>query len=166
MTVLVTGVTGFVGSAVARALLAEGWTIRALVRAGADPRNLEGLDLEIVKGDLTDPASLARAVAGCEAVFHVAADYRLWVPDPERIYATNVEGSASLVRAAAEAGVSRIVYTSSVAALGLTNDASPADEDTPVGLANMIGHYKRSKYLAEEAVRKLVHEFKHAYEMK
>ncbi len=158
MTVLVTGVTGFVGSAVARALLAEGWTIRALVRAGADPRNLEGLDLEIVKGDLTDPASLARAVAGCEAVFHVAADYRLWVPDPERIYATNVEGSASLVRAAAEAGVSRIVYTSSVAALGLTNDASPADEDTPVGLANMIGHYKRSKYLAEEAVRKLVAE--------
>ena len=158
MTALVTGVTGFVGSAVARALLAEGWTVRALVRPGADRRNLEGLDLDVVEGDLTEPASLARAVAGCEAVFHVAADYRLWVPDPERIYATNVEGSASLVRAAAEAGASRIVYTSSVAALGLTEDASPADEDTAVGLANMIGHYKRSKYLAEEAVRGLAAE--------
>ncbi len=135
MTALVTGVTGFVGSAVARVLVAEGWTVRALVRAGANRRNLEGLDLEIVEGDLTDPASIASAVAGCEAVFHVAADYRLWVPDPERIYATNVEGSRNLVRAAAQAGVSRIVYTSSVAALGLTTDARPADENTPVGLA-------------------------------
>jgi dihydroflavonol-4-reductase len=160
MRALVTGATGFVGAAVARALLAQDWTVRALVRPSAGRRNIDGLDLDVVEGDLTDPSSLSRAVAGCEAVFHVAADYRLWVPDPERIYGTNVEGSANLVRIAAEAGASRIVYTSSVATLGLNKDASPAanlaDEDTPVSLTDMIGHYKRSKYLAEDAVRKLV----------
>jgi dihydroflavonol-4-reductase len=150
---LVTGATGFVGSAVARALLAEGWQVRALVRAGSDRRNVATLALEPVVGDLTDPASLERAVAGCEAVFHVAADYRLWAPQPRQLYHTNVEGTANLLAAAQRAGVGRIVYTSSVATVGLPADGRAGAEDTPVGLAQMIGHYKRSKFLAEERAR-------------
>ncbi|MCW5770754.1 MAG: NAD-dependent epimerase/dehydratase family protein [Rhodospirillaceae bacterium] len=153
--VLVTGATGFVGAAVARRLLSEGAQLRFLVRAGSDTRNIDGLPGERAVGDLGDPASLARAVAGCEAVFHVAADYRLWVPRPAEIYRANVDGSAALVRAAAKAGVGRIVYCSSVAVLGTDKSGRPADEDTPVALADMIGHYKRSKFLAEEAVRDL-----------
>ncbi len=156
MTTLVTGATGFVGSAVARKLLARGAAVRVLTRMGSDSRNLEGLEIERVTGDLTDRASLARAVAGCDALFHVAADYRIWVPDPAKIYAVNVEGSRALLQTAAEAGVARIVYTSSVATLGLTKDGSAADENTPVTIDDMIGHYKRSKYLAEEAVRTLI----------
>jgi len=154
--ILVTGATGFVGAAVARKLLAKGAALRFLVRANSDPRNIEGLEGERVVGDLGDAASLKRAAAGCSALYHVAADYRLWVPRPEEIYRINVEGSVALVRAAAEAGVSRIVYCSSVAVLGINKDGTPSDEDTPVSLADMIGHYKRSKFLAEEAVRKLV----------
>ena len=158
MTALVTGATGFVGSAVARRLLREGMPVRVMTRAKSDRRNIEGLDVEVALGDLCDPASLARALQGCDALFHVAADYRLWVPDPEAIYAINVEGTRNLLRAAAEAGVDRIVYTSSVAVLGLHKDGSPAHEETPVGLGDMIGHYKRSKYLAEVEVRRLVEE--------
>jgi dihydroflavonol-4-reductase len=153
---LVTGATGFVGSAVARALLAEGWQVRALVRAGSDRRNVATLALEPVVGDLTDPASLERAVAGCEAVFHVAADYRLWAPQPRQLYHTNVEGTANLLDAAQRAGVGRIVYTSSVATVGLPPDGRAGTEDTPVELAQMIGHYKRSKFLAEERAREAV----------
>ena len=156
MTVLVTGATGFVGSAVARALLARGNQVRVLARPGSDRRNLAGLELEVVSGDLGDPGSLAPAVAGCEALYHVAADYRLWVPKPEQIYRTNVAGTRALMRAAAEAGVARIVYTSSVATLGHRGDGGPADEATPVTLEDMIGHYKRSKFLAEAEVQRLI----------
>lgn len=158
MKALVTGASGFIGSAVARRLIEAGFEVRALARAKSDPRNLAGLVCEIVRGDLTDPASLARAVEGCSALFHVAADYRLWVPDPETTYRTNVEGTRDLMRAACSAGVARVVYTSSVATLGLHEDGSPADEGTPSTLADMIGHYKRSKFLAEEEVKRMVRE--------
>lgn len=156
MTSLVTGATGFVGSAVTRALLARGETVRVLARPDSDRRNIESLSVEVAEGDLRDPASLERALAGCEALFHVAADYRLWVPDPETIYEANVAGTRRLMLAAGQAGVARIVYTSSVATLGLNRDGSPANEETPVALSDMIGHYKRSKFLAEEEVRGLV----------
>jgi dihydroflavonol-4-reductase len=158
--ILVTGATGFVGAAVARRLVAEGASVRLLVRARSDTRNIEGLPGERVVGDLGDAASLKRAARGCVAVYHVAADYRLWVPRPEDIYRINVEGSVALVRATAEAGAARIVYCSSVAVLGINKAGTPSDEATPVTLADMIGHYKRSKFLAEEAVRKLAAEEK------
>jgi len=158
MKAFVTGATGFVGAAVARQLLEAGATVRVLARVGSDRRNLEDLDVETVEGDLRDRPSLDRAVRGCDAVFHVAADYRLWVRRPAEIYENNVEGSRNVMRAAGEAGIKRIVYTSSVAVLGLNGDGSAADEDTPVALGDMIGHYKRSKFLAEEEVRRLVAE--------
>ncbi|MCG6870322.1 MAG: NAD-dependent epimerase/dehydratase family protein [Gammaproteobacteria bacterium] len=158
MKTLITGATGFVGSAVTRKLLEQGGTIRALCRARSNTRNLSGLPVEIMTGDLTDTASLQRAVAGCEALFHVAADYRLWVPRPEVLYRSNVRGTRDLMRAALEAGLRRIVYTSSVATLGLNSDGTPADERTPVTIEHMIGHYKRSKYLAEQEVSRLVAE--------
>lgn len=151
MRALVTGATGFVGAAVARALAREGWQLRALVRAGADRSNLEGIAIEVAIGDLTDCASLESAVKDCGAVFHVAADYRLWAPEPAQLYRANVDGTRALLDCAHRAGVSRIVYTSSVATMGLPADGSPGSETTPVGLADMIGHYKRSKYLAEQA---------------
>ncbi|MBI1776121.1 MAG: NAD-dependent epimerase/dehydratase family protein [Proteobacteria bacterium] len=155
---LVTGASGFVGAAVIRALIAEGRNVRVLLRPGRDRRNIAGLPLEAVEGALEDHGSLRRAVAGCAALFHVAADYRLWVPDPQAMYRANVEGTRALMQAALEAGVERVVYTSSVATLGLDPAGRPADETTPVELADMIGPYKRSKYLAEEAVRALVQE--------
>ncbi len=150
---LVTGATGFVGAAVARALLAEGWQVRALVRRGSDRRNVATLAVEQVEGDLTDRASLEAALAGCEAAFHVAADYRLWAPQPQELYRTNVEGTVHLLEAARRAGVRRIVYTSSVATVGLPGHGGCGTEETPVALADMIGHYKRSKFLAEERAR-------------
>ncbi|MBW4051066.1 MAG: NAD-dependent epimerase/dehydratase family protein [Proteobacteria bacterium] len=150
---LVTGATGFVGAAVVRALLAQGWQVRALVRRGSDRRNVASLPVEQVVGDLTDAASLRGALEGCGAVFHVAADYRLWAPRPEELYRANVEGTGHLLDAARGAGVRRIVYTSSVATVGLPADGRPGTEDTPVGLGEMIGHYKRSKFLAEERAR-------------
>jgi dihydroflavonol-4-reductase len=127
--------------------------VRALVRPGSDRRNLDGLDVEIAEGDLRRPQSLAPAVSGCDLLFHVAADYRLWVPEPKTMYEVNVEGTRRLFEAAGEAGLRRIVYTSSVATLGHLAGNRPADEHTPVGLADMVGHYKRSKFMAEEAVR-------------
>jgi len=145
---LVTGGTGFVGANVVRALLAAGATVRVLARPGGDRRGLAGLAIEIVEGDLRDPPSLGRAVAGIPAVYHVAADYRLWAPDPRELYRTNVEGSRALLQAAAEAGARCIVYTSTVGALGIPADGSPGTEDTPVSLADMVGPYKRSKFLA------------------
>jgi len=156
MTTLVTGATGFVGSAVARQLLARGESVRALARPGSDRRNLAGLDLEIAEGDLGDPASLERALRGCQALFHIAADYRLWVPRPEEIYSANVAGTRRLMELAGEIGVARIVYTSSVATLGIVSGGTPGDETTPVCLDDMIGHYKRSKFLAEQEVDTLV----------
>ena len=150
---LVTGATGFVGAAVARALLAEGWHVRALVRGGSDCRNVATLEVEQVVGDLTDAASLERACDGCEAAFHVAADYRLWAPQPQVLYETNVDGTGNLLDAAQRAGVRRVVYTSSVATVGIPADGTPGREETAVSLADMIGHYKRSKFLAEERAR-------------
>lgn len=156
MTTLVTGATGFVGAAVARKLLERGEPVRVLVRPESDRRNLEGLKVDPVEGDLRDRASLARALKGVGSLYHVAADYRLWTRDPGELYASNVEGSKAIVEAAAEAGVGRMVYTSSVAVLGINKDGSPSNEYTPVSLSDMIGHYKRSKFLAEEAVRALI----------
>ncbi len=153
MRALVTGATGFVGAAVTRALLAEGWEVRVLVRGGSDRRNLAALAVEQAVGDLTDAQSLVRALDGCEAAFHVAADYRLWAPRPEQLYRTNVDGTSHFLEAAQRAGVRRIVYTSSVATIGLPADGRPGTEDTAVGLSDMIGHYKRSKFLAEERAR-------------
>lgn len=153
---LVTGATGFVGSAVARALISAGHDVRALARPGGDRANLTGLSVEIAEGRLEDAASLTAALAGCTALFHVAADYRLWVPDPDAMLRTNVEGTRALMRAAMAAGIKRIVYTSSVAALGLHGDGTPADETTPSSLADMIGPYKQSKFLAEQAVSEMV----------
>jgi dihydroflavonol-4-reductase len=158
VTTLVTGATGFVGSAVARALVSRGTPVRAMVRRGSSLRLIEQLAVETVTGDLSDPASCRAALEGCDALFHVAADYRLWVPQPEAMYRTNVEGTRQLLQAAAAAGVGRIVYTSSVATLGLRPDRSAADETTPATLAGMVGHYKRSKFLAERVVHELVAE--------
>ncbi len=151
MRALVTGASGFVGAALARTLLAAGWQVRVLVRAGSDRRNLRTLAVHSAVGDLTDAASLERAVEGCDAVFHAAADYRLWVPDPQTMYRANVDGTRNLLEAAARAGVKRIVYTSSVACIGLPADGGVGTEDTPVSLSSMVGHYKRSKFLAEQA---------------
>jgi dihydroflavonol-4-reductase len=153
MRALVTGATGFVGAAVARVLLQEGWEVRALARKGSDRRNLQSIAAEVVEGDLADTTSLARALSGCEGLFHVAADYRLGAFDPQQLYKTNVEGTRNILDAARDAGVRRIVYTSSVATIGIPKDGSPGTEDSPSTLEDMIGHYKRSKYLAEEVAR-------------
>ncbi len=156
MKTLITGANGFVGSAVMRHCLDAGQEVRVMVRPGSDRKNLEGLDVEIIEGDLQDKVSLEIAVKNCNAVFHVAADYRLWIPDPDNMYQTNVKGTRDLMLASAEAGVDKIVYTSSVAVLGINSDGTPATEETPVTVDDMIGHYKRSKYLAEKEVSKLV----------
>jgi len=148
---LVTGGTGFVGSHVVRALVEKGRRVRCLVRPASRRDNLDGLDVEIAFGDLTDAASLAAALSGVETLYHVAADYRLWARDPAELYRANAGGTENLLAAAAGAGVSRVVYTSSVAALGLTADGSPANELTPVERARIIGHYKKSKYDAERS---------------
>ncbi|OYV36098.1 MAG: NAD-dependent dehydratase [Rhodospirillales bacterium 20-64-7] len=152
---LVTGATGFVGAAVARALAQAGYQLRLTARAGSDRQNLAGLAAEIVTADLAQPETLVPAVQGCRYVLHVAADYRLWVPDPEYMRKVNIDGSVALLQAAQAAGVERVVYTSSVAALGLGTHGAVADETTPVDPANLIGAYKRSKYDAEQAVRAL-----------
>jgi dihydroflavonol-4-reductase len=156
MKALVTGATGFVGAAVARALSSAGWQVRALVRGGSDRSNLVPLAVEAVEGDLADTGSLERALEGCAGLFHVAADYRLGARDPSQLYRTNVEGTRNILNAARTAGVARIVYTSSVATIGIPSDGSPGDERTPVALSHMIGHYKRSKFLAEEVAREAV----------
>src|SRR5271165_610489 len=151
---LVTGATGFVGAAVARALLRRGERVRVLARPRSDRRNLAGLSVEIAEGAMEDPRSLARAVAGCRYVYHVAADYRIWVPDPAPMFRANVEGTRDLLTAALEAGAERVVYTSSVATLGLVSGGL-ADEGTPSSIDDIIGPYKRSKFAAEEVVREL-----------
>ena len=140
MRALVTGASGFVGAAVARALLNEGWQVRVLVRAGSNRANLRDLPVEIAVGDLTVAQSLDGALAQCDALFHVAADYRLGAPDPSELYRTNVEGTRNLLGAAVRAGVQKIVYTSSVATMGIPADGTPGDERTPVSLDAMIGH--------------------------
>ncbi|MDT8427663.1 MAG: NAD-dependent epimerase/dehydratase family protein [Pseudomonadales bacterium] len=159
MKALITGATGFVGSAVVRKLLEHGQIqVRALVRPNSDRQNLAALDVELSEGDLCDRESLVRALQGCQLLFHVAADYRLWVPDSASMYRTNVEATRTLMQVALDQDVERIVYTSSVAALGYHRDGTPADEETPSVLEDMIGHYKRSKFLAEQEVMTLVRE--------
>jgi len=150
---LVTGGTGFVGTHVVRALLARGRSVRCLARPGGVRTNLDGLDVEVVDGDLTDPPSLARAAAGCSTVYHCAADYRLNARRPVEIFDANVRGTENVMRAAADAGAGRVVYTSSVGALGLTKDGSPANEETPVEPETLIGAYKKSKHEAERVAR-------------
>jgi dihydroflavonol-4-reductase len=153
MKIFLTGATGFVGHHVARALAAEGADLRLLVRKSSNLANLEGIAGETHVGDLSEPESLKPALAGCDAVVHVAADYRLWIPDPKAMYRANVDGTRELLRMAREAGVPRVVYTSSVATMHFRTDGIVINEDTPVSLKDMVGHYKRSKFLAErEAV--------------
>jgi dihydroflavonol-4-reductase len=147
--VLVTGGTGFVGANLVRELLADGHTVRVLARRGGDRRALEGCRVEIVEGDLLEDESVRAAVAGARRVYHVAADYRLWAPDSAVLYRTNVDGTRAVLAAAAEAGAERIIYTSTVGAVGIPKDGSPGDERTPVSLADMVGAYKASKFLAE-----------------
>jgi dihydroflavonol-4-reductase len=146
----VTGATGFLGSHVARVLADQGAELRLLVRPTSNLKNLQGLEAETATGDLRDAASLEKAMSGCDTVFHVAADYRLWVRDPEEMYRSNVEGTRAILEAARKNGVRRVVYTSSVATMGFTRNGHPADEASPVALADMIGHYKRSKFMAEQ----------------
>ena len=153
--IFITGATGFVGSAVLRKLIERGHEVRAMVRPASDRRNLDGLSVEVVKGDLTEPATLGKALKGCRGLFHVAADYRLWAPDPAPMFKANVEGTRAIMLAAGDAGVERIVYTSSVATLGLLPGDQASDEETPVGFEDMIGPYKQSKFLAEAEVRAL-----------
>ena len=150
MLAFVTGATGFLGSHVARVLADNGADMRLLVRSSSNLRNIEGLRADRALGDLRDPASLEKAMAGCDVVFHVAADYRLWVRDPNEMYRSNVEGTRAILEAARKNGVRRLVYTSSVATIGFTRNGYPANEDSPVSLADMIGHYKRSKFMAEQ----------------
>jgi dihydroflavonol-4-reductase len=150
MKVFVTGATGFVGHHVARALAAEGADLRLLVRKSSNLQNLEGIAGETHVGDLADPESLRPALVGCDAVMHVAADYRLWIRDPATMYRVNVDGTRELLRMAREAGVARVVYTSSVATMHFRTDGLVINEDTPVSLKDMVGHYKRSKFLAEQ----------------
>lgn len=152
MKAFVTGATGFVGSHVARELAAQGAELRLLTRKTSQTRNISDLKAELVTGDLTDYSSLTRGMEGCELVFHVAADYRLWVRDPEQMYRANVEGTKNIIRAAQEKNVRRVVYTSTVATMGFTSNGTPCDEQSPVSLADMIGDYKRSKFMAEQAV--------------
>jgi dihydroflavonol-4-reductase len=154
MKVFLTGATGFVGHHVARALAAEGAELRMLVRKTSNLANLEGIAGETHVGDLAEPETLRAGLAGCDAVMHVAADYRLWIPDPASMYKINVEGTRELLRMAREVGVPRVVYTSSVATMHFRTDGIVINEDTPVSLKDMVGHYKRSKFLAEqEALR-------------
>jgi dihydroflavonol-4-reductase len=150
MLAFVTGATGFLGSHVARVLAEQGADLRLLVRPSSNTKNIADLKAELVTGDLGDHASLERGLAGCDVVFHVAADYRLWVRDPNEMYRSNVEGTRATLQAARKNGVRRVVYTSSVATMGFTSNGRPADESSPVSLDNMIGPYKRSKFMAEQ----------------
>jgi len=155
MDALVTGGTGFVGANLVRELLTAGASVRVLARQGSDRRALAGLPLEIAEGDLLDRASLRRAVAGANHVYHVAADYRLWARQPQAIYRSNVDGTRFILEEAAQAGSHRIVYTSTVGALGIPKDGTPGTEETPVCLEDMVGPYKRSKFLAEQVAVEL-----------
>ena len=150
MLAFVTGATGFLGSHVARVLAENGADLRLLVRPSSDLRNLEGVPGEQVVGDLRDPSSFENALAGCDVLFHVAADYRIWVRDPDEMYRSNVEGTRSILDSARRKGVRRTVCTSSVATMGFIGDGSDADENSPVNLEDMIGPYKRSKFMAEQ----------------
>ncbi|QEM68843.1 NAD-dependent epimerase/dehydratase family protein [Geobacter sp. FeAm09] len=156
MKTFITGATGFIGASIARELLKDGREVRALVRAGSDTSNLAGLDLELWQGDLRDQDSLRQGLKGCDVLYHAAADYRLWTRDPQQMYRVNVEGTKAVLEAALENGLARVVYTSSVGTLGNPGDGTPGTEDTPVALADMVGHYKKSKFLAEREAERFV----------
>lgn len=150
MKAFVTGATGFVGSHLARALTAQGAELRLLIRPTSRLDNIAELRAETAMGDLRNPESLKKAMTGCEFVFHVAADYRLWVRDPDQMYQSNVEGTRAIIQAAQESGVRRVIYTSSVATMAFTREGHIAGEDSPVSIQDMVGHYKRSKFMAEQ----------------
>lgn len=156
MKTFVTGATGFIGASIVRELLKEGREVRALVRAGSDTSNLKGLDIEPWQGNLLDRDGLRQGLKGCDALYHAAADYRLWTRDPQQMYRINVEGTTAVLEAALENGLSRVVYTSSVGTLGNPGDGTPGAEDTPVTMADMVGHYKKSKFLAEREAERFV----------
>src|SRR5690349_13027517 len=149
MRAFVTGATGFVGSHVAELLYTLGADLRLFIRKGSRLENISNLRAERVMGDLRDPESLRRGMRGCDVVYHVAADYRLWTRNPEEMYQVNVEGTRSVIQAAVEVNVRRVVYTSSVATMGFVGDGTAVKEEDPVSIEDMIGHYKRSKFLAE-----------------
>jgi len=159
--VFITGATGFVGSHVARRYAAEGARLRLLTRSTSRTDTLAGLDAELVTGDLRQPEGLRSALEGCDALVHVAADYRLWVRDPKEMYSANVDGTRELLRLACETGIQRVVYTSSVATMGFKSDGTIVNEDTLVSLADMIGHYKRSKFLGEQEAIKAARSGQH-----
>lgn len=161
MRVFITGATGFVGSHVARRYAAEGARLRLLTRSTSRTDTLAGLDAELVTGDLRQPEGLRSALEGCDALVHVAADYRLWVRDPKEMYSANVDGTRELLRLACETGIQRVVYTSSVATMGFKSDGTIVNEDTLVSLADMIGHYKRSKFLGEQEAIKAARSGQH-----
>lgn len=158
MRTLVTGATGFIGGHVAAALLRHGYTVRVLVRPGSDRRNLAGLDVEPVEGDLLDPASLRRALQGCTYLCHVAAAYTFWTPAPERVHAVNVLGTRNVLLAASHAGVQRIVYTSTESTIGIPEGRQLGVEDPPIPPAHLAGDYKQSKYQAEQLALRLCRE--------
>jgi dihydroflavonol-4-reductase len=153
---LVTGATGFLGAHIVRELLTDGVAVRVLARKGGNRRNLAGLDIEISEGDLLNKASLAAAVSGCDTLYHAAADYRLWAKEPAAMYAANVDGTRNVLQAALDAGLEKVVYTSSVGTLGNRGDGTPGDEDTPVSFGDMAGDYKKSKFLAEREAEAFV----------
>ncbi len=148
--IFVTGATGFIGASLVRELLEQGHAVKALVRPGSDKKNLQGLDIELCEGDLRSRESLAKGLSGCDTLFHAAADYRLWTSDPQAMYAVNVQGTRTILEVALELGVSKVVYTSSVGTLGNPGDGTPGTEETAVSFSDMVGHYKKSKYLAEK----------------
>ena len=154
--VFVTGATGFIGASLVRELLDQNCEVRALARPGSDRRNLNGLDVELFEGDLRDKRSLEKGLAGFDTLFHAAADYRLWTSDPEAMYATNVQGTRNILEAARTCGLSKVVYTSSVGTLGNPGDGAPGNEETPVSFADMVGHYKKSKFLAEREAESFI----------
>ena len=156
MKAFVTGATGFIGASIARELISGGHEVRALARPGSNRKNIEGLPLEVWEGDLLAPGRLAAGIAGCDLVFHTAADYRLWTRDPAAMYRVNVEGTRSILEGALLAGVQKVVYTSSVGTLGNPGDGTPGDESAPVTFAEMVGDYKKSKFLAERVAEEFI----------
>jgi len=156
MKTFVTGATGFIGASIVRELIGDGCEVRALVRKGSDTSNLDGLDVELHYGDLLDPDSLRCGLRGCDTLYHAAADYRLWTRTPDLMYRINVDGTRAILAAALELGLTKVVYTSSVGTLGNPGDGRPGTEATPVTLADMVGHYKKSKFLAEREAESFV----------
>jgi dihydroflavonol-4-reductase len=156
MKTFVTGATGFIGASIVRELLRDGREVKVLVRSSSNLSNLKGLDIEMWKGDLLDPSSLRQGLKGCDVLYHAAADYRLWTRDPSEMFRINVGGTTAVLEAALENNILRVVYTSSVGTLGNSGDGMPGSEETEVSLADMVGPYKKSKFLAEREAEKFV----------